>query len=426
MNTLLSGTMGKKSTYPGLFQKKGKIYIVFFWEGKQYHELPPSDNIWDARNCKKWAHFYKYTLKSLLKNKQFSWELFEQIFPHSKRVKQWKEEQKEEGIAIDGTMFFCEYLALYLMKTRDLYREEYFKDMLSMVKAHIIPAFEGCRICSIRKIDIEAKIASMKKKGLSSSSINFFIFLVKKVFREAHEEDGIISKNPAGMLKRVATSARIPEPFTTHELDIIFSYIKRFYPHYLNYFQFAVTTMMRPSEIAALDLEHVDFAKNTIFVEQTMRQHRLRKSTKTHSSRRVIDLIPQAKKILLEQQIMNQQSWNKFPERPKFFFLNRKGNPIDRANIFHRVWQPVFKKIKEAKEQDQHGTLIKYREPYQLRHTGASLAFMAGADLKWISRQLGHSVEKTTQIYRRFIPGEDRKREETMRLFSDRFHNIIP
>jgi integrase len=46
-----------------------------------------------------------------------------------------------------------------------------------------------------------------------------------------------------------------------------------------------------------------------------------------------------------------------------------------------------------------------YRNPYQIRHTYASMMLSASESLPWLSGQMGHSnVLTTAKIYVKFIP----------------------
>ncbi|WP_245391747.1 tyrosine-type recombinase/integrase [Salinicola aestuarinus] len=48
---------------------------------------------------------------------------------------------------------------------------------------------------------------------------------------------------------------------------------------------------------------------------------------------------------------------------------------------------------------------VRYRRPYQTRHTFGSMMVSAGEPLAWVSRQMGHtSVITSTRIYARWIP----------------------
>ena len=54
---------------------------------------------------------------------------------------------------------------------------------------------------------------------------------------------------------------------------------------------------------------------------------------------------------------------------------------------------------------------------YQMRHTYATLHSPTGADVYWVSRQLGHtSIQTTLARYARFLPAVD---ERNLRLLDE-------
>ena len=53
-----------------------------------------------------------------------------------------------------------------------------------------------------------------------------------------------------------------------------------------------------------------------------------------------------------------------------------------------KVWVPVLKRLG-----------IRYRPPYQMRHTFATLAISVGENINWVARMLGHQRITTTERY---------------------------
>ncbi|MEM3594827.1 MAG: hypothetical protein QXS27_08845, partial [Candidatus Jordarchaeaceae archaeon] len=48
---------------------------------------------------------------------------------------------------------------------------------------------------------------------------------------------------------------------------------------------------------------------------------------------------------------------------------------------------------------------VRYRPPYQMRHTFATLAISAGENINWVARMLGHkSPVMTLEKYNRYVP----------------------
>jgi integrase len=59
-----------------------------------------------------------------------------------------------------------------------------------------------------------------------------------------------------------------------------------------------------------------------------------------------------------------------------------------------KVWEPMLKRLG-----------VRYRPPYQMRHTFATLAISMGENINRVARMLGHkSPVITLERYNRFVP----------------------
>jgi integrase len=66
-------------------------------------------------------------------------------------------------------------------------------------------------------------------------------------------------------------------------------------------------------------------------------------------------------------------------------FTSPSGQPLRSPNFLRRVWQPAVK-----------ACALRDLVPHDLRHTAASLAISAGANVKAVQRMLGHSSAQIT------------------------------
>jgi integrase len=90
----------------------------------------------------------------------------------------------------------------------------------------------------------------------------------------------------------------------------------------------------------------------------------------------------------------------------RLIFPAPAGGYIDLDNWRRRVWKKAIST-----------SGLDYRPLYQMRHTFATLALAAGADLYWVSRQLGHeNIRTTLKHYARFVPAVD---ERNVRLLDE-------
>jgi integrase len=78
-----------------------------------------------------------------------------------------------------------------------------------------------------------------------------------------------------------------------------------------------------------------------------------------------------------------------------WIFPNEDGSPMHYSNFLRRVWH---------KAQDQ--AKVHRRTPHDMGRTWASHMLAAGADLPYVSEQLGHANPSTIlRIYSHWVPG---------------------
>jgi integrase len=110
---------------------------------------------------------------------------------------------------------------------------------------------------------------------------------------------------------------------------------------------------------------------------------------KSAGSLRDIDMLPPVRQALMEQKAM---SWL----LGGFVFLDAKQQPVHHELFRMKVWEPLLRRLG-----------VRYRPPYQMRHTFATLAISAGENINWVARMLGHkSPVVTLEKYNRnrYVP----------------------
>ncbi|MEB2600057.1 site-specific integrase [Burkholderia cenocepacia] len=158
-----------------------------------------------------------------------------------------------------------------------------------------------------------------------------------------------------------------------------------------NLFQFAFWTGLRTSEIIALQWTDVDWSRGTIRVQraQTRAARVLNKveKTKTRASRRDVKLLGPALAALTDQKRFTLLLGG-------VIFMNpRTGAAWSGDNVIWLAWGRAIQKSK-----------VRYRRPYQTRHTYASMLLSAGEPPMWVANQMGHiSLKMLEQRYGRWI-----------------------
>jgi integrase len=244
---------------------------------------------------------------------------------------------------------------------------------------------------------------------------------VQRVMLQEAMHEGIIAANPVTRLGRFYRSAkRIKEkidPFTIDELHRIEEKCGEKVPDYYPLILCLSWTGMRIGEAFGLQWLDVDFNRSCILVRRNIPPHRQVETPKTASSERRVDMSPELAEVL--RMLQKKRKKEAFAEGRAFdatnwIFPNEEGKTIHYSNFLRRVWHRV---------QDQ--AQVRRRTPHDLRHSWASHMLSAGADLAYVSAQLGHSNPATTlRIYAHWVPGTrrvttavlDRKNASTMQM----------
>lgn len=154
--------------------------------------------------------------------------------------------------------------------------------------------------------------------------------------------------------------------------------------------RFWFRTGLRPGELMALRWDRIDWVNRRARIDCNL-VGGIEKGPKTAAGLRDVDLDAEALAALTEQKpasfLAGQQVW-----------LNpRTGNPWESdAQIRKTLWQPLCLRAG-----------VRYRNPYQVRHTYASGELTAGANPWYIAQQLGHvDVQMVFATYGKFIPAD--------------------
>jgi integrase len=142
---------------------------------------------------------------------------------------------------------------------------------------------------------------------------------------------------------------------------------------------------LRTSELVALHWGDIDWIHGTVRVWRAVTQAATTpEEPKTRSGNRFVKLLAPAIEALMAQKEHSFLADNEV-------FLNPlHGKPWDGdAPIRKLAWIPALKKAG-----------LRYRNPYQTRHTYASMMLTAGESPIWLAQQMGHS--DTSMIFRNY------------------------
>lgn len=209
-------------------------------------------------------------------------------------------------------------------------------------------------------------------------------------------------ENPLAGIENMPVVKKLPDPFLRAERDMILEDIRTHYDRRVYaYFLWMFYTGMRPEEAIALRWSDIDIQHRTARIQRVRTfKGTERDGSKTHTERDV-DLLDQALGALA---IMREHTF--------MLRIEREHDPDNSADIFQNpitgrawhdersqrdtYWKPCLKRLG-----------VRWRRPYNTRHTYATELLMARVPPAYIASQLGHSVKMLLDRYARWIPGND-------------------
>jgi integrase len=275
----------------------------------------------------------------------------------------------------------AELLEAFLRTRQQSTERSTWKNYRSAVKHHLLPQFGKKVVSDLKTSDIRSWRAEL---GISAKRINNVLIPLRGALEDAYR-DGLIPENPASRIESLKHRYDEPDPFSVAEIRSILEHAEG---QVRNLFQFAFWTGLRTSELIALRWGDVDFDAVLVRVRRAS-VGKVTKGPKTAAGERDVKLLPPAADALKAQQPFSK-------ERGVEVFLNpRTVLPwSEDGQIRKTAWAPTLKRAG-----------VRYRYPYQTRHTYASLMLSAGENPMWVAQQMGHrDWGMIRQRYGRWLP----------------------
>ena len=256
------------------------------------------------------------------------------------------------------------------------------------------------RLDRLKNKQITALYNKMTARGLSPRTVRYTHAILKSCLKQAVEW-GELFYNPADGAILPKKKEVVKPQFLTPDHAIKFLSEAR-YSRWYAFFSLMLASGMRPSEALALKWSDVDFDNNRITVNKKLTRHHgggwTLEDTKTEKSKRTIP-IPPAVMVDLKEHKSDQleKIIGAAPEAYNnhgFVFASENGEPGNGQNILQRHFRPLLKKAG-----------LPCLRLYDLRHSCATILFMAGENPKKVSERLGHAdITLTLNTYTHMLP----------------------
>lgn len=355
------------------------INITFTYKGVKCRE-PLSNLEVNNKNLK----YAERTLGEIHNKIERGTFIYAEYFPRSVRLKIF-------GNAATGKtvkMYLDEYLKI--CETRNLSPSTiggYKKCRSALSELHIFPASE------LTPAALKTWIQNQKT---TLKTIRNQLSFLRSSLDEA-VTDGVLQINPVSQVtasryqskKSDEESTYIVDPLSPAEVSALLKSAGN--KQWENLFRFSLQTGLRSSELCALRWRDIDFVEKTAHV-QSASVSGVTKGTKTKAGTRKVELTEEAMIALNEQKPFSFMKNGCVFEDPK---TNKPWASADA--IRKKAWVPTLRKAG-----------IRYRNPYQTRHTFATRMISCGVNLFWLAAQMGHKgPEMLFRHYGRYLKDYD-------------------
>ena len=252
----------------------------------------------------------------------------------------------------------------------------------SLLRLHVVPEFGSWRVGDVNRASVRTWLSGLLSDGLSPSRTRQARSVLSLVLEHAVEA-GALRANPARGVKVAGNPDREMLFIDAGQVARLVDEAERVEEGSGVLVLFLAFSGLRWGEAAALRRGRCDLLRSQVHVREAMSEVKGQMyfgETKTGKNRTIV--VPGFLRDRLAAHLAAQET----DEPEAFVFADSKGGPLRSSNWRRRVWKPAC----EASGMPD-GLRI-----HDLRHTAASLAVSAGANVKAVQRMLGHSSASLT------------------------------
>lgn len=353
---------------------ESSIQITFQYQGQRCRErvaLKPT-----PANLKRAAQFRAAVLHSISIG-TFDYAV---TFPDSQNAAKF-------SVGASTTDTVEKYLTKWLASKKSTLKASTYDGYRKIVDGLLIPKFGTKRLASWKRRDVKEWLETTEGGNKWLSNIQS---VIRSALADAVGDEYLEANFMAGWTytrKETPKDDSDVDPFTIEEQAII---AKECEPVLSNLFTFAFWSGLRTSELIALNWSDIDFASGYVRVWRTMTSASkgVAETPKTKAGIRDVRLLKPALTAL------NAQKDHTFLADGPIFIFPHSGERWTGDEQIRKVWARVLKKAG-----------IRYRRPYQTRHTYASMMLSAGEHPMWVANQMGHADwTMIAKIYGKWMP----------------------
>jgi len=274
------------------------------------------------------------------------------------------------------------------------------------LRKHIIPEIGHLKLARLTADDLDGLYSRLLSGGLSPKTVRMIHAVLHRALSHAQRR-GAIAVNPASVAVPPSAPRREFRTLAPEEAALLLkaALSDKLYGVYV----LALTCGLRQGEILGLRWADVDLNGAVLHVRQQvyrMAGEWVFSEPKTAAGRRTVSLSGSAVEALRERRLaqnkerLRGETW----EDLDLVFSNRRGNPIDKANLLRGSFWPLLERAG-----------LPHMRFHDLRHSCASLMLAEGVHPKVVQEMLGHSsISVTLDIYSHVLPSMQADAAEKM------------
>lgn len=368
--------MGSKREYDGIRAASNtSITIDFPYAGQRRRErikLEPT-----PANLKR-AFLHRAAILAAIEKGEFDYAA---TFPNSKKAAEFSNRSKGAVLTIEA------FLDGWLKRKRPTLKSSTFKGYEKIIVGHLTPEFGERPLVELRRGEIREWASGLE---CGNKRIANILSVFRAALQEAFEDETIEANPLHGWVYRKNEPPKNDEdvdPFIQAEQVAI---LKHLDGQGRNLIQTALWTGMRTSELVALDWGDIDWVRGMICVSRAQTQDASEaERPKTIAGAREIKLLQPAIEALIAQKPHTFLKGKEVFQNPRTLERWAGDQPIRKT-----LWTRALLRAG-----------VRYRCPYQTRHTYASMMLSAGEHPMWVAQQMGHKDWGLIRtIYGKWIP----------------------
>jgi integrase len=357
--------------------KTGAVFqIAFSYRGRQCREL--LKNVELTEQGLAFAERQLNSLRIALANETFDYAEWFPESPVRKRL-----------VSSSGKTKFRDFAEKFVDTYWDSKEESTQAGYNTWLRNRILPELGDFRLGDITR-EVVIDFLRSQAKVIQLKSLRNLGSVLRMILAEAAMR-GLIDSNPLAIgtikLKDLSPKemqgeeeAAVIDPFTLDEMDLIVAAAEGQMRNLIQVWRWCGP---RTSELIAWRWKDIDFEKRIAWVRVAFVRGN-EKGPKTKKGRRPIELCDEAIAALREQHARTGKN-----ENGRVFVDERTGLPLTASNDIYDEWIKVIRKAG-----------VRYRRPYQCRHSYASTMLTAGGNPSWLADQLGH--EDVSTLYKHY------------------------